>query len=539
MITISTELRSPNRTVLQTAATLAMLTLALTPTVRAADINHLAAHIDQRIAAAWDKDVKPAPPADDAEFFRRVHLDLAGRIPSITEIHDFLDDDRPDKRWLWVDRILQADPDDTSYRDAYVNHFANVWRSWLLTQTNQQALFQQPSLEIWLRQRLKANVGYDQLVRDLLTQEPGNGNQRTGSLDGTASAFYLANEFQPENLAGSTARLFLGVKLECAQCHNHPFATWTRNQFWEYAAFFTDVPEYVRRHESATFARGQITITGTDKVVKARFLDGKAPKWKDGKTRLTLVDWMTAADNPYFARAAVNRIWAYFFGVGLVDALDAPGDGTPVSHTELLAELAREFVAHNYDVKFLIRAITASQTYQRTSAVRVVARSPDHATTAHTRLFARMPLRGLSPEQLFDSLAVATEYQDAGAVDPRASFFGGSPSPRARFVAKFPSQDQKIDYQTSILQALYLMNNDFIANQTSVAKNRTLATLADQQTSTARKIESLYLVVLSRKPRPEESERFVKYVDASGDSKKALADVFWVLLNSPEFLLNH
>src|SRR5947207_734124 len=135
----------------------AVALLILTPPVRGAekDVLALAAQIDQRIAAAWDKDVQPAAPASDAEFFRRVHLDLAGRIPSITEVRDFLEDDRPDKRRLWVDRILHAGPDDPSYRDAYVNHFANVWRTWLLGQGNQQALFQQRSFEVWLRQRLR------------------------------------------------------------------------------------------------------------------------------------------------------------------------------------------------------------------------------------------------------------------------------------------------------------------------------------------------------------------------------------------------
>jgi hypothetical protein len=406
-----------------------------------------------------------------------------------------------------------------------------------LAQTNQQALFQQPALELWLQQYLKRNAGYDQLVRDLLTQQAGPANPRLGGpADGSAAAFYQANEFRPENLAGSTARLFLGVKLECAQCHNHPFAKWTRDQFWEYAAFFTDVPQQGRPNQPPVRGRrGEIQVPGTDQVVKARFLDGTEPQWKDDRTRPTLVDWMTAADNPFFARAAVNRLWTYFFGVGLVDQPDGPGDDTPANYPELLDELAREFVANKYDVKFLIRAITASQTYQRASAV-------SDPSQEDLRLFARMPLRGLSPEQLFDSLAVATEYQDTAAPDPRVNFIGGPQSPRAQFVAKFPAQEQKTDYQTSILQALYLMNNDFIGDRTSVQKNRTLATLAEQRTSTARKIESLYLVVLSRKPRPEESERFVKYVDAggaAGDPKNALADVFWVLLNSPEFLLNH
>jgi hypothetical protein len=243
---------------------------------------------------------------------------------------------------------------------------------------------------------------------------------------------------------------------------------------------------------------------------------------------------MTAADNPFFARAAVNRLWTHFFGVGLVEPSDGPDGEAATGHAALLDDLAREFAAHGFDTRFLIRAITASEAYQRTSAV-------SHSGQKDPKRFARMPLRGLTPEQLFDSLAVATEYQEAATEQPIGVRVNPQ-SPRAQFLAKFAAQESKTDYQTSILQALYLMNNDFIAERTSTRNNRTLATLATQRTGTARKVESLYLVVLSRKPRPDESARFVKYVDAggaTGDQAAALADVFWVLLNSPEFLLNH
>ncbi len=236
------------------AVGLGLLSLALSPGwLRAHErASMLAPQIDRRIAAEWNKEVIPAPLADDATFFRRVHLDLAGRIPSLTEICEFLDDDRPDKRRIWVDRILEAAPNDPSYRDAYVNHFANVWRNWLLAQTNRPlALSQQPALELWLRRHLKANTGYDEMVRDLLTQRPGQVDRRKAARDGTASAFYYANDLRPEKLAASTTRLFLGVKLECAQCHNHPFASWTRERFWEYAAFFTDVPGLVQPKQPA------------------------------------------------------------------------------------------------------------------------------------------------------------------------------------------------------------------------------------------------------------------------------------------------
>src|SRR5262249_40875380 len=159
------------------------------------------------------------------------------------------------------------------------------------------------------------------------------------------------------------------------------------------------------------------------------------------------------------ARAAVNRLWAHFFGVPLVEQSEGADDESPAPYQELLDELAQSFVSAAYDVKFLIRAITASQAYQRAGAVA----APGQLNPRH---FARAPLRGLSPEQLFDSLAVATEYADSTPADPLAALRGGPQSPRSQFLAKFVAQEQKVDYQTSILQALYLMNNDFIAERT-------------------------------------------------------------------------
>jgi hypothetical protein len=478
---------------------------------------------------------KPPARADDAEFFRRLSLDLLGRTPSITELQDFLDDDRADKRSLWIDELLKE--------DGYSDHFTNIWRSWLMAQTNQQAQFQQPALEAWVRRRLKSNIAYDQIIKELLTGQPGAGNQLVGfpQQQGGESpaAFFQANENKPENLAGATARLFLGIKVECAQCHNHPFDKWTKTQFWEYAAFFAGLPQPNRRVQPQPQPSGpeprEIAIPGTDRMAKARFLDGVEPKFKDGtSSRVTLAEWMTAGDNPFFARAAVNRTWDYFFGLGLVDADDAQEEERPASQAQLLDELAKEFVSHGYDLKFLIKAITSSETYQRGSAL-------THPSQKDPRLFARKTLRGLTPEQLFDSLAEATEYRDDGSGN-QAVFFGGPQSARGQFLAKFSGQEKPSDPQTSILQALYLMNSGFVTDRTSLTKNGALATIAKQRTSTAVKVEMLYMVVLSRKPSATESERFVKYIDgggATGDGARAVSDVFWVLLNSPEFFLNH
>src|SRR5579883_1181605 len=331
----------------------------------------LAAIIDRHLAAGWEANkIQPAPPATDAEFVRRVYLDLAGRIPSVAEVRAFLDDKRPDKRRHLVEQLLEG--------PRYVAHFTNVWRSLLLPETtnNLQAGFLTPGFESWLRAKLQQNTPYDAMVREILTVSmDGRGRDPFGQPNGAPSpiAFYLSKEVKPENLAAAVSRLFLGVKIECAQCHNHPFAEWKRDQFWSFAAFFAGL----QRQGNGDFVaagrempdRRELTVPGTERVVQATFLDGTTPKWAYNiSARATLAEWMTRKDNPYFARAAVNRLWGYFFGAGIIDPVDEMVGGEhTASHPELLDELARHFAEHNFDLKFLIRALTASRAYQLSS----------------------------------------------------------------------------------------------------------------------------------------------------------------------------
>jgi hypothetical protein len=510
-----------------------------------ADPQALTAKIDEYTAARWAAaKVEPAPPADDAEFLRRVSLELTGRIPSVAEARAFLKDKSPDKRQRLVERLL-ASP-------RYVAHFTNVWRALLLPEASAsfQTRFIVPGFEAWLRKHLAKDTGYDQMVRELLTTPIGPQTMQglytfQGQGEPTAIGFYVAKDAKPENLAASTARLFLGLRLECAQCHNHPFASWKREQFWSYAAFFAGI-EGQRQGEISipskdVVDRKSIAIPGTKRTVEASYLDGSAPQWKDkAGARAVLADWMTAPDNPYFARAAVNRMWAYFFGTGLVDPVDEMAGGDhPPSHPELLDELARQFAANHYDLKYLIRAITASRAYQLTSR-------GTHPGQDDPRLFARTPVKGLSPEQLFDSLAQATGYQDPTIGNPYAAFQFGGNSPRTEFLTKFAQSGNKApEAQTSILQALALMNGKFIADATSVERSETFAAVVDAPfLDTRGQIETLYLATLSRFPTPREMARMVQYVEGGpqGETQshdKALADVFWVLLNSGEFILNH
>jgi hypothetical protein len=521
---------------------LALLTAgvhAAGPPGHADDVASLARRIDHHLASVLAaRRVTPAPAATDAEFVRRLYLDVTGRIPRVSEVRTFLDDRRPDKRRRLVDKLLSG--------PHYVNHFGNVWRSLLLQEgNNQQVRLLAPQMETWARTRLRADMPYDKMVRQLLTaaitfQGPFAGGRQDGR-DANAAAFYSANEMKPENLAAATSRLFLGVKLECAQCHDHPFAKWTRKQFWEYTAFFAGIKPQVLNGGVFTPARDdpnvrEVTLPGGEKTIKARFLDGSNPTFTEGVgSRVTLAEWLTTGENAFFARAAVNRMWEHFFGLGIVDPADDFRDDNPASHPELLDELAREFAANKFDLKFLIRAITATQAYQRASA-------RTDPSQKDLRFFARMPLKGLSPEQVFDSLATATGYRDDG--QPNRGFGFGAQTPRQEFLAKFANPvDRRTEHSTSILQALALMNGKFIADATSLKRSETLAAVIDSPFMDNRqRLDTLYLAALARPMRPHEASRLVPYVargGPSGDSTKALTDVFWALLNSSEFILNH
>ena len=530
-------------------------------------VKALAEAIDRHIAQQWaESEVEPAPRADDAEFLRRVWLDLAGTIPTAAEARDFLDEPAADKRERLVEALLRG--------PAYVNHATDLWRALLLPEAEEgnQAQYLAPDFEAWLRLKVADNAGYDTIARELVAMSlegsgRGGGNPfARGDQPPSPMAFYMAKEAKPENLAASTARTFLGIRIECAQCHDHPFGRWKREAFWGYAAFFGGIEKQGAADAFGPIRevtdRRELKIPGSERVVQASFLDGTEPDRRSRVgSRVILADWMTARDNPYFARAGANRIWAQLFGTGLVDPVDDLNDANPPSHPELLDELAREFAGHGYDPKFLIRALTSSRAYQLSS-------DATGATQDDPHLFARMAVKVLTPEQLFDSLLQATGRPPvAGGRSPGQQ---GSPY-LAEFLQKFSRRDEKpTEAQTSILQALTMMNGRLIAESTSSAQGPTLGAVSEAPFLDAGgKIETLFLAALSRRPRPEEQARLMEYVEREqvepvqratldlikrrlvalarrrpiprpdSGRNRALGDVFWALLNSPEFLFNH
>jgi hypothetical protein len=494
----------------------------------APDPTELAARIDRRLEARWlEGKVRSAPPADDAEFLRRVSLDVTGRIPRPADVYAFLADTSRDKRRKLIDRLLDE--------PRFAVHFANVWRAeWLPETAGGEAATFQAGFENWLKQRLRAGVGYDRLVRELLTTPIAAEGRDTEPVlrdpeRANPLAFFAAKEARPENLAAAVARSFLGIRLECAQCHDHPFAKWTQEQFWSQAAFFAGI----RKQGNGLFAplteavqRRELTPPGGRKPRQAEFLEGGTPQWQaDRGPRAVLADWITAPDNPFFARAAVNRLWGQFFGVGLVDPVDDFRDDNPASDPELLDDLARAFVESGYNLSYLIRGICLSRAYQRTSA-------RTDPSQDGTRLPARMTVKALTGEQFFDSLALATGYrdqQDRGAA-------------RRQFLTRFALAGPVGEPETSVQQALVLLNGRFVSWATDPEKCPTLvAVTGTPGMSLADRIEALYVATLSRKPTAEECSRLERHVRKASPDREAerLADVLWMLVNTAEFRTNH
>jgi hypothetical protein len=498
----------------------------------------LAARIDEQIGKKLQAArLEPLPLADDATFYRRIHLDLVGQIPRVADVRRFLDDRRLDKRERAINELLN--------RPGYARHFSTVWSKILLPEASSdfQARYLLPAQQNWLRQHFAANTPYDAMVRELLTVPLQRNVSPYRSLasagaggQATPLSFYQAKQGKPELLAASAARLFLGVRVECAQCHDDPFGKWTREDFWGLASFFAGIRPVSSIYQplSELSDRRELAIPGTERVAQAHFLDGSRPRWKyKVGARTTLAEWMTARDNPYFSRAIVNRMWEHFFGMGLVDPVDDFRDDNPPSHPELLEELAQEFVQQDFDLRFLIRAITYSQAYQRASASSDPPGSDPH-------LYYRMPIKALSAEQLYDSLVEASGLTSQAR--QRANRLSIN-SPQREFLDRFDVQQDRTAPQTSIPQALAMMNSRLIADATHPDRGPTLAAVASAPfMDTEEKVETLFLAALSRKPTPREREKFVRLVEeggATGNSRKALGDVFWALLNSTEFFFNH
>lgn len=481
---------------------------------RIADSAALVAEIDRALSDVQaSAGIEPAPAADDATFLRRVTLDLAGRIPFPAEIERYLADPAPDKRARRIDELLRG--------PGYPRRWGAVWRHVLLPQADTpQFAALGPRFESRLQRSLAAGRPFDRLAFDLLVPPA----QATGEVP--AAEFAAASEFKPENLAAASTRAFLGLNLDCAQCHDHPFSSWTRRQFWETAAFFA------RPNRKTTEANLllSVTIPETEIVVGPRFLDGTEPILRadsdDVAGRRLLAEWITARDNRYFARNITNRVWAELFGTGLVEPLDDLSDRNPSVHSKLLDRLAEAFVAHDCDLRFLLRTLTRTATYGRSAR-----RSSGESVPAE--LFARTAVRGLTGEQLYDSLRVAAgdPLPPADPDDPAAD------PARQDFLERFRSEREGTA-ERSILQSLELQNGPLTG--AALAGKTVTAAAEAPWLNAAGRLRWLYLASLGRPPSASEAEELLPLLDRPDPAARRIAcgEVFWALVNSAEFGTN-
>ncbi|MFM7097829.1 MAG: DUF1553 domain-containing protein [Gemmataceae bacterium] len=486
----------------------------------------LSALIDSEIEKKLKEEkVTASAKSYDSEFQRRAYLDIIGRIPTANETKSFLDDSSPTKRVKLIDDLL-AD-------DEFGKHMADIWQSLLLPRISDNRRVQTEPLTTWLENHFNENTGWDKIANELLTS--------TGPQDKNGSITYFISNGSVDKMTDSVSKLFLGVQLQCAQCHNHPFVDWKQKDYWGLAAFFMKVqakPPGGKDTSSPTVSEGKAinknkkSLPEAAQFVPAKFLASEEAKLDSSEPyRPVLANWLTSKTNPFFSKAMVNRMWAQFFGKGLVDPVDDMHDGNPATHPELLDELAVQFAASNFDLKFLVRAICNSETYQRSS-------KPNESNKdTNIALLAHMPIKNMTPEQLFDSLttvmgAATKAEQKLGRVKAAKNQPKGQ---RAQFVAFFQPDEgtSPLSYETGIPQVLRLMNSPQMNSANIIQR------LVDKNTDTKTAIDKVYLSVLNRMPTDEEFSRMSNFLSQATDKNKGLADVLWVLLNTSEFTLNH
>lgn len=556
----------------------AQTTTSTAPSLSSADV-------DKMLAAEWKKaNVTPAAKVDDAQFMRRLFIDMLGTLPSPDQVRKFNADPAPDKREKLVDSVL-ADPQ-------WTTHWADYWNDELMGNARGNNV-DRGAFRAWLRGRLSKNTPWNEIASSLITAQglqssggPRNPFATKDEETGVNGAVnYLLHFDNPNDAAGSVSKVFLGVQIQCAQCHDHKTEKWKQDDFRRFASCFTRVkidvldkgqtmglkrvdledsqkpfPPFARNPDVAPVAQSKPTaLDGTDLT-------------KDPSARKALASWMTSKENPWFAKELVNRMWGHFLGRGFVNPVDDLRPGNPPEAGELWDAMAKDFAEHGFDQKHLMRTIVLSQAYQ-------LGTGPGEA-----RLWSKFRVVPLGPGELVGALLAATDVDDLAIRVQRAD----PEEVRQKLLAAYGfvfDVDEEFDkpaYEGTITQALVMLNGRVTAAGSSAIPGTTLVAMMKNGATDEQIIDDLYLRTLSRKPTNEELGKAVQYIaDAKikpppprvtipppaiigrkGDSKPdtskrpdpaqraldarpmdartaAIEDLFWALLNSSEFFFNH
>lgn len=474
----------------------------------------------------------PSEPAADHSFLRRAYIDIIGRVPTTEEATKFLDDPSPNKRTALVDDLL-ANPE-------YAEHWANKWADLLRPNPYHVGIKSTLNYDAWIRDAFRKNKPYDQFVRELVAAK--------GSTWRNGGANMFRDRRQPDELTTIVSQVFLGIRLECAKCHHHPFEKWGQDDFYSFAAYFgrigrkgTGISAPISGSEEFIFTgKGRPVVhPQTQAVMPFRPLFGEAPEpAEDQDPREILAAWITSPSNPFFTQVMVNRVWTDLMERGLVEPVDDLRASNPPSNGPLLEALAQDFRDNGYDLKKLIRRITTSYVYGLSSV-------PNDRNAVDTRNYSRHYRQRLRGEVLLDSIAQITGINE--------SFSATAPGTKAKelwtvrvesqFLDAFgrpdPNQDPPCERsaESTVVQTLHLMNSENLYSKVTNDKGRVASLAADEARQPSDLIVQLYLALYSRRPTDAERTAAASLFEKPGATRRqALEDLAWAMLNTPEFI---
>lgn len=518
--------------------------------------------INELVRKSWaDFNLSPSAPESDTKWVRRLYVDLLGRIPSPAEQREFANDEAEDKRAALVQRLLYDD----RYTLDYARNWTTIWTNLLIGRTGGTAnnsLVSREGMQKYLRDSFARNKPYHTMVNDLIT---ATGSTTPGTDNFNGATNFLADKVNEENATlatSSVSKLFLGLQIQCTQCHNHPFNDWKQDKYWEFNAFFRQT-RALRRF-----------MPGTDDIANAELIDqdfaGESnnpekadlfyelrnglvkvayPVFVDG-TKINPSGYVQdvnrrqelsklVLDSPFFAQAAINRMWGHFYGYGFTKPIDDLGSHNVPSNVELLSYLADEFRKSEFDQKKLIEWLVLSEAYQLSSQVNP-GNQRDDPTLGEVPQFSHYYIRPFAAEELYESLLLLTRGPS------EESNYQTTEEQKSAWLQQFSREfgtdegDESIDFSGTIAQVLMMFNGEMVGAATRADGGGVLQQiLQDPKTDARVKIERMFEAALARKPSRKEATAFLQLVQSSNAPVEGLEDIWWALLNSNEFIFNH
>jgi hypothetical protein len=471
--------------------------------------------------------IEPSGLCTDEAFVRRVYLDVIGVLPTPEEYARFMVSTLPNKRELLVDELLD--------RKEFAELWVLKWAELLQIRSSNQVSYKAMLLYYnWLQDKIARNTPTDEWVRELLGASGGTFKNPVTN--------YYQLETDILKVTENVAQVFMGMRIQCAQCHNHPFDRWTMDDYYSFASFFTQIGrkggDDPRELIVFNAGGGEVNHPVHKRPMKPKFLGGIEPDVAGKDRRTVLANWLASPENPYFAKNLANIVWAHFFGQGIINEVDDVRISNPASNQELLDELGKRFTGYRYDFKKLVRDICTSHTYQRSTV-------PTKTNESDTRNFARGPIRRIRAETMLDIITEVT--------DTKNKFQGLPTGARAvqiadggvttYFLTTFgrPTRETvcscEVRLEPTLSQSLHLLNGSTV--EPKIAQGNLVGRMLQEKKSPAQIIENIYIRCLTRGPRPEEMKKLLDAVEANPNKQQVLEDVFWAVMNSREFMFNH